>query len=312
MITSTLRIPSYDAGITLSVRVKQPKHKTEFTGEDILLFIHGSGSSGCCWDIPLPGGSWMEYAASHGFLAYALDLRGYGSSTRPRTMLAHPSSAPPYCKTIDAVCDVTAVVEWILQEHSVDRINLAGWSWGGALAAQFAAEHNDTIARLGLYAPVHLLETPSPDTNDHYRLIREPAYRESSLLGIPAGREEEIFPSTWFEAVWQTVLASDPEGASMTPPFMRAPNGCVKDMYDFFSHGKAPYEPSHITVPVLICVGEWDTITPVGTALKLFHELTGTRDRRLVVLPESNHFMIHEKNRMMLIKGMHSFFEGNY
>ena len=161
-----------------------------------------------------------------------------------------------------------------------------------------------------MYAPVHHLEKPSPDTDEHYRRIDKAAYRASTLLGIPEGREEEIFPLAWFNVVWENVLASDCYGSTLSPPVMRAPTGCVKDMHVFFLQGLSTYDPAKITVPTLVCVGEWDVITPVGTALLLFQSLQGSPQRKLEILPESTHFMIHEKNRMMLIKSMQYFFEG--
>jgi len=57
-------------------------------------------------------------------------------------------------------------------------------------------------------------------------------------------------------------------------------------------------------------VGEWDLVTPVATALMLFQALTGSKERRLEVLPESTHFMLHEKNRIMLLTRMQHFLEG--
>ena len=310
MKTTLLRIPSFDSGVFLSMIAKRPARKTSFTGEEIILFVHGSVSPGCCWDVSLPGGSWMEYAASRGFMTYAFDFRGYGLSTRPASMQEEASANPPYCRTADAVRDLAAAVAWILREHAVLRIHLVGWSWGCVVAGQYTAGNNDKVARLGLYAPVHILPEASPDTDDHYRSITEAAYRKSALLGIPEGREEEIFPLEWFNRVWEKVLASDSYGSTMSPPVMRAPTGCAKDMHAFFSHGASTYDPGGITVPTLICVGEWDLVTPVATALMLFQALTGSPERRLEVLPESTHFMLHEKNRMMLLKQMHHFLEG--
>ena len=56
-----------------------------------VLFVHGATFSGMsAFDAPLPGGSWLDFAARHGWDAYALDVRGYGLSSRPTARQGHP------------------------------------------------------------------------------------------------------------------------------------------------------------------------------------------------------------------------------
>ena len=80
IVTETFMVPSLDPGITLHVRNKHlPGDR--FAPERIVLFVHGATfPSETMFDIDLPGGSWMEYAASRGFDAYIVDIRGYGES----------------------------------------------------------------------------------------------------------------------------------------------------------------------------------------------------------------------------------------
>ena len=55
------------------------------------------------FDLGLAGKSWMDYLAERGFDVYALDLPGYGRSTRPAIMEQPAEHHPPFMRTADAV-----------------------------------------------------------------------------------------------------------------------------------------------------------------------------------------------------------------
>jgi pimeloyl-ACP methyl ester carboxylesterase len=243
-------------------------------------------------------------------MAYALDFRGYGQSTRPDFMRDDPKNQPPYCRTADAVRDLEAAVNWILKKHGVKKINLIGWSWGTVVAAQFTSLNNDKVARLALYAPVYLqLDKPFADIQGSYRVTTTENAKQGRLNGIPAGREEEISPIAWFDIMWAKNLASDAEGAKMDPPVMRSPNGGLKDLSETFSRGVSTYDPAKVTVPTLLAVGEWDMVTPVATSLRLLNDLKNAPNRMLLVVPEGTHSLIHERNRMTLLTQIQKFLE---
>jgi pimeloyl-ACP methyl ester carboxylesterase len=53
----------------------------------VVLFIHGAGTPAeVAFDVPHADYSWMGYLARHGFSTYAMDMTGYGRSTRPSVM----------------------------------------------------------------------------------------------------------------------------------------------------------------------------------------------------------------------------------
>lgn len=53
----------------------------------------------------------------------------------------------------------------------------------------------------------------------------------------------------------------DPEGAKQDPPVIRTPNGIYADDRDFWTAGKALWDPSQIEAPTLVVVGDWDGVT---------------------------------------------------
>ena len=98
----------------------------------------------------------MRYVAERGDDVYALDIRGYGGSTRPAAMSQPPEANPPFAGTREAVRDITAAVDYILASRKVGQLSLVGWSWGTTTTAAFAAEQPSKVGRLVLFAPVWL------------------------------------------------------------------------------------------------------------------------------------------------------------
>jgi pimeloyl-ACP methyl ester carboxylesterase len=303
--SETFMIPAVDPGIQLHVRNKHQVGREAFPSDRILLMVHGATvPSESAFDIELPGGSWMEFAARRGFDVYFLDVRGYGRSTRPAAMDLPPEGSPPFGGTAEAVSDVASVVEFILKRRSVRSLSLLGWSWGTALMGGYAASNPEKVEKLVLYAPMwHPWRAPK----------YAGAYRTAALANreasIPAGRLEEIFPAAWFKKWQAATFATDAVGASRNPPFVRAPNGVLKDMAESWAAGKATYEPSAIRAPTLLVVGEWDRTTPPAMAQELFKQLAAAKYRRLEILPEGSHQMLLQKNRMHLIREVQHFLE---
>ena len=309
IVTETFFIEATDPGIKLHLRSKQISDKTVFPPDKIVLFVHGATyPSETAFDIDLPGGSWMDYAAERGYDAYLVDIRGYGRSTRPASMDAPPDQNPAFATTADALKDVGAAVDFILKRRNVTKINLVGWSWGTAIMGGFTAQHNDKVVKLVLYAPLWTLKEPPPFSGTGaYRTVTKEAARTRGLRGIPDTRKEEISPQAWFDKWWDGNLATDPVGAKQTPPVLRAPNGVLKDVADFLGKGIPLYNPSDIRVPTLVIVAEWDQDTPLFMAQEVFSRLVNTPYKRQVVLAEGTHAVVVEKNRMELIKEIQRF-----
>jgi pimeloyl-ACP methyl ester carboxylesterase len=73
--------------------------------------------------------------SSRGTDVYCLDVRGCGRSTRPKQMSEPTQTNPPIARTPDAVKDIAAVLNFILERRSIPQLNLLGWSWGCTLMA---------------------------------------------------------------------------------------------------------------------------------------------------------------------------------
>jgi len=305
---SDLRVSS-DAGIELHLRNKHPAAQKRFSARRIVLFVHGATfPSSSTFDVDLPGGSWMDYVAQRGYDVYALDVRGYGGSTRPAAMSEPPEANAPFAGTREAVRDIGAAVDFILRRRGATQLTLIGWSWGTTTTAAFAAEQPAKVGRLVLFAPVWLGVQPPPYQGAYRTSTRESA-RAFAISGIPQPRVDEISPPANFEQWWAATLATDPEGSRQSPAVVRSPNGVLEDFARLWAAGQPAYEPANIRAPTLLIVGDWDVVTPPAMAQGLYDRLTQARERRLVRLSEGTHFLVIEKHRMRLLREVQNFLD---
>ena len=318
LVAEEFQIPARDdPALKLYVRNKRPADMVRFTPERTVVYVHGATyPAETAFDLPLGGMSWMDFIASRGFDVYLLDVRGYGRSTRPAAMDEPAADNPPLATTDQAVEDVAAVVEFVRGRRSLAKLNLLGWSWGTSIMATYAARHPDAVERLVLYAPVWLRTTPSlvqvGGEIGAYRTVGRDAALGRWLTGVPEDKKAALIPPGWFDAWADATFATDPVGAARTPPVLRAPNGVVLDGQRFWSAGKATYDPTALTMPVLLTLAEWDRDTPPYMAQTLFPLLTRSPHKRLVVLAEGTHSIIMERNRLDLFQVVQDFLEADF
>ena len=274
--TTDTMIPSGDAGIQLFVRNKHPAGK-ETSSDKILLFVHGATyPAETAFDLPIEGVSMMDLIAARGYDVYLVDVRGYGRSTRPAEMSQPPAANKPIVSTKVAAHDLGAAVDYILRKRKVSKINVMGWSWGTSIAGSYTSEHNDKVNRLVLYAPQWIRnEPPAPAAANApplgaYRLVSKDSAKARWLKDVPADKQADLIPPGVFEAWANATWATDPESSKQNPPMLRAPNGVAEDSMNYWSAGKALYDPGRITVPTLLLHAEWDADLPSYLRARLF------------------------------------------
>jgi len=317
LVTEEIMVPSTDAGIEIYVRNKRPADMTAFRPERTVVYVHGATyPSSTAFDLALDGQSWMDYIASRGYDVYLLDLRGYGKSTRPKEMSEKPEANGVIVRGDTAVKDIGSVVDFVLKRRNIARTNLLGWSWGTTLMATYTTQNASKVERLVLYAPSWIRTTASlvqsgPGPLPAYRMVNRAQAKERWLTGVPEDKKATLIPAGWFEAWADATWATDPEGAKVNPPVIRAPNGVLADGAEFHSAGKPYYDPARITVPTLLVHAEWDRDTPPYMAQTLFPLLVNSPGKRYVALAEGTHTIIMEKNRLKLFEAVQAFLDEN-
>jgi pimeloyl-ACP methyl ester carboxylesterase len=81
---------------------------------------------------------------------------------------------------------------------------------------------------------------------------------------------------------------------------LRAPNGILQDLRDYWANGKAQYDPTDIRVPTLLIHAEWDADLPSDQTRAYFAKLVNAPYRRYIEIGEGTHAVIMKKNRMQL------------
>jgi len=313
VVMEEMTVPSEPA-IEIYVRNKRPADLSAFRPERTVLFVHGATyPAHTSFDLKLDGMSWMDYIAARGYDVYLLDLRGYGRSTRPKEMDEAPEANPPIVRGTAAVKDISAVVDFILARHGIARLNLLGWSWGTTLMATYTTQNPGKVERLVLYAPAWIRTTPSlsrpPGPLGAYRAVAREQAKTRWLTGVPEDKKATLIPPGWFDAWADATFATDPVGAKMNPPVIRAPNGVQQDGDEFFAAGRPYYDPAKITTPTLLVHAEWDRDTPAYMAQTLFPLLVNAPGKRYIQLPEGTHTIMMERNRLMLFEAVQAFLD---
>lgn len=319
LVTREEMVPAADAGIALYVRNRRPVGMADFRPDRTVLFVHGATyPAETAFDLELasPSGdhlSWMSFIAARGFDVWLLDVRGYGRSTRPPEMNQPAAANPPFADTATARRDVDAVVNHICRQRGIPRLVLLGWSWGCVIMGSYAALHQHKVERLVLFAPGWLRDAPSPTDQGGplgaWRGVTRAQAHTRWLAGVPETHKADLIPPGWFDAWADATFATDPEGAALSPPVLRAPNGTVQDSRDYWTAGRPLYNPADITAPTLIVVGEWDRDTPPAMAQAIFDLLDRAASRRLVMLGRATHTALMERDRLALFHQVQSFLE---
>lgn len=309
-------VPALDPGISLYVRNKRPAEMRSFRPARTVLFVHGATyPAHTTFDLALDGLSWMDYIAARGYDVYLLDLRGYGKSTRPKEMAEPPAANPPIVRTETAVRDIAAVVDFVLLLRRIPRLVLFGWSWGTFSMPTYATRNRSKVERLILYAPIWIgmtgrLAVAEPGRRlPCYRTVTREEARERWYGGVPEDKKATLIPPGFFETWADATFASDPDGAKMVPPVIRAPNGVMQDCAEYWWAGKAYYDPAKIAAPTLLVTAAWDNDVPPSMARALFPLLENSPGKRLVELGQGTHSVMMETNRFDLFAAVQAFLD---
>jgi pimeloyl-ACP methyl ester carboxylesterase len=175
----------------------------------------------------------------------------------------------------------------------------------------YAAANGDKVNRLVLYAPLWLRNTPGLIGGDGplgaYRTVTRENAKKRWLTGVAEDKIPDLIPRGWFETWADATWATDPK--SKDSGQLRAPNGVIQDVRDYWAAGKPYYDAAGIRVPTLIVHAEWDQDTPSYMSQTLFGLLKNAPAKRYVEIGEGTHTVIMEKNRMQLFREVQLFLD---
>jgi len=287
------------------------------SSDNVVLFVHGAGTPAeVAFDVPYEDYSWMRYLARAGFDVFAMDMTGYGRSTRPAPMndlcnLSPEQQAGFIPGSLSKVCtpsyphrmttiasdwnDIGAVVDHLRSLRSVERVSLIGWSLGGPRAGGYAAQYPDKINKVVLLSPAY--RTSGPGAAPQIP-ADGPTMGTQSLAEFNANWDNQIgCPDQYDESVrkvvWSEMLASDPLGSTWGTGVRRAPQVA--------SWGWNQSVVTKVQTPVLLIAAANDKQVQPQSVRELLDDL-GSREKVLLDLACSSHNALWERNHLLLFK----------
>jgi pimeloyl-ACP methyl ester carboxylesterase len=300
-----LTVPS-DRGISVAFReVVAPGHDDRVP----VVLVHGAGVGGIsAFDLPVPGYSLSEDLARAGHPTYAIDVRGWGHSTRPAILDAAPDANPPAVGSDEAVRDIGALVAWIrARRHRA--VAVVGWATGGHWAGMYAATQPDAVSHLVMLNAIYgtpaawslraRLEDPDRP-GELSRSLGAYALRDAASLlrswdaNIPVADKASWRDPRVAEAYASIAIASDPTSSQRTPPSVRVPNGPLRDSY-LLAGGTRMWQARDVRAATLVIRSELDFWSRPEDVEALRTELVQARRVEIATLPRATHLVFLDR-----------------
>ncbi|MFF3493533.1 alpha/beta hydrolase [Streptomyces sp. NPDC002795] len=190
-------------------------HLVEQGAGPLVLLLHGFPESWYSWRRQLPA------LAAAGYRAVAIDVRGYGRSSRPDDIAAY--------RMLELVEDNVAVVRALGEESAV----VIGHDWGANIAATSALVHPDVFRAVGLlsvpYAP-----RGGPRPSEVFAGMGGGAEEfYVSYFQEPGRAEAEIEPDVrgWLGGIYAALSGDAVPGAGAGDPHFVVRGGRMRDRF---------------------------------------------------------------------------------
>ncbi|OKK07216.1 alpha/beta fold hydrolase [Streptomyces sp. CB02400] len=189
-------------------------HLAEQGTGPLVLLVHGFPESWYSWRHQLPA------LAAAGYRAVAVDVRGYGRSSRPAATDAY--------RMLDLVADNVAVVHALGEESAV----VVGHDWGAAIAA------NSALLRPDVFRAVALLSVPytprgGPRPSDVFAGMGGDEEFYVSYFQEPGRAEAEIEPDVrgWLAGLYAALSADTMPAPGAPDPHFVGRGGTMRDRF---------------------------------------------------------------------------------
>ena len=276
----------------------------------VVLMVHGGVSpSTLAFDVEHESYSWMNYLARAGFDVFAMDMTGYGKSSRPK--MDDPCNVGANLQkslipqTLKEPCkpsypyqlvnrqsehdDLDRVIEYIRQLRGVAKVNLLGWSGGGYRTGTFTSERPEKVDKLVIFASSNYSRKnpskPAAVPQPGFPITIQSRELAEKQRWFPFAKCSDQIEPGMADRIWELSKLHDPLGMTWGPGVMRAPTRTY--------WGWNAEEAKRIKVPTLVMLGEFDELNPSNREL---YEDLGTDNKVFLSIPCGSHFLVWEKN----------------
>ncbi|GAA1220509.1 alpha/beta hydrolase [Kitasatospora nipponensis] len=189
-------------------------HLVEQGTGPLVLLVHGFPESWYSWRHQLPA------LSAAGYRAVAVDVRGYGRSSRPEGVDAY--------RMLELVADNAAVVH-ALGEHSAV---IVGHDWGATIAANSALVRPDVFRAVGLLS-VPYVPRGGPRPSEVFARLGGDEEFYVSYFQQPGRAEAEIEPDVrgWLAGFYAALSADTMPAAGAPDPHFVARGGTLRERF---------------------------------------------------------------------------------
>jgi pimeloyl-ACP methyl ester carboxylesterase len=276
----------------------------------VVLFIQGRSAAAVpSFDLAYADYSWMADLATAGFDVFAMDLQGYGSSSKPRVMddpcntsednqtkylIPNPLRArcpPRYPHSFGSFAtdwdEIDTVVDFIrsLRGHRALKVNLVGWSRGGMRAIGYAALRPDNVEKVVVLAPTRFPPTGSVPTYPMNVTDQRDFFIDWDRQIDSKNCPQQVDPSIR-QALWNPTIALDKLGRGWGASGLRRSPA-------FTAAGWTADLPRRVQAPTLVIRGELDDQAPEPATRALYDALGGAKAYATVSC--GSHELLYEK-----------------
>lgn len=285
-------------------------------GKPVVLMVHGGVSpSTLAFDVEHETYSWMSYLARAGFDVFAMDMTGYGKSSRPK--MDDPCNVGPNLQktlvptTLKEACkpsypyqlvnrqsehdDLDRVIEYVRKLRGVAKVNLLGWSGGGYRIGTYTSERPEKVDKLVIYASSNYSrKNPSkplatlPQSGFPVTIQSFEGFEKQRWFPF-AKCSDQIEPGM-AERILELSKVHDPVGMTWGSGVLRDPTRTY--------WGWNAEEARRLKVPTLVMVGEFDELN-MSSNKDLYEDL-GSDNKVFVSIPCGSHFLVWERNHSAL------------
>ena len=283
----------------------------------VVLFVHGRSAAAVpSFDLDYKDYSWMVYLADAGFDVFAMDLQGYGSSSKPTVMddpcntsaanqakylVPNPLAAPcppPYPHSFGSFAtdwdEIDTVVEFIrsLRGDRALNVNLVGWSRGGMRVIGYAALRADNVDKVVALNPTRFPPVATvPDYPMHMTDKRD-FFVDWDRQIDSKKCSQQVDPSIR-KALWDSTIALDKLGSGWGPSGVRRSPA-------FTAAGWTPDLPGRVQAPTLVLRGALDDQAPEQATRALYDALGGPK--MYVTVSCGSHELVYERQHTKLLQ----------
>jgi len=298
------------------VRIFVRERRGEAGGPVVLLIQGRSAAAVPSFDLGYKDYSWLAYLAAAGVDVFAMDLQGYGSSSKPTVMedpcntsaenqskylVPHivPTPCPPsYPHSFGSFAtdwdEMDSVVEFIrsLRGEPSLKINLIGWSRGGMRVIGYAALHPDKVDKLVLFAPTRYPPVANVPNYPMNMTDKRDFFADWDRQVDPRNCPEQFEPAIR-ETLWNSTIALDSVGS-------RWGRSGVRRSPAFTADGWSAGLSGQVHAPTLVVRGALDDQAPEQATRALYQALGGPK--AYVTISCGSHELIYEKQHMSLLR----------